>query len=346
MYPIPSLRARPSIILMASLLLVSPLLAGCVGGEGPNDRFAGSATGGVMFLGVDYGAETLAAVNSSLEIDVDAVLDTGTITAKGTLPDNVSFEVEATRFQGAADFHEGGIVANIREHGDTGVGNTKWPEMHVLVATWGNGTFSKDGNLTKDPYTGETDWDLHLMVTDTGVRDDATGKIQNADGTGLYDPADPGNALVGNDMEAHLIVSSTYDGPPLGPETHDASGELGGMAGTTSDSFEVTAGPATIEAVVTLDDLPTSIGGYRFRLLDPNGDEQDSVVINTVGVDSERTATLRVDNATRTGFWSLHASATTGGPATFEGEISVTYAPPPTYYFFWEDVNVVQRVVQ
>lgn len=337
---VPASFPRP-VVLLGCLLLVVPLVAGCLGGEDPNPKFVATAEGeGAAFTDWDYAAAGRQSMNGTLTIDVDEAENTGAVVTRGTVGGK-NFTVRLNEFVGGPEFQSGGIAANFDEHGDSGVGNALLPRMHLLLATWGPGQLTLDGNVTADPYTGDEEWAAHLMVTDTGVRDDETGKVLKSDGSSAYDPAAPGDAQIGNDREAHLVLQSSFPNASLEPITLTEEGEIPQM-GSGAVNFDVPVATGNITVVIDLGSDPAEVGLYTFRLRNGTADV-DAKSVNTALPTAPRTLTLEGEIATA-GKWSIVATSNAAA-ATYTAEITMNFPPKPMWYFFWEDVVIQQRVI-
>ncbi len=333
---------RPS---ASSLLFVAvafgllPGLAGCIDGAG-STRFVATASTGHEFSSWDYAAATIQHMTASLSIDVDEPTNAGTVLAEGGFGAN-GFRVELTEFNhSATDFHSGGVAANFDEHGDTGVGNNLMPKLHLLLATWGPGKVALNGMDFVDPYTGSSTLDAHLMVTDTGVRDDVSGKVLKSDGATPFDPAAAGDSLAVEDLEVHLILSSRFQNDTPAPESYPWTGELRPPTVTASFPFEVKHGEAVVNITIDLGSEPYEVGPFRFSLVDAEGAEVDYAVVQQPSPTSRT-----IDEAgVAAGQYSLRVT-TEGVPlGNWDANITVTYPPKPFFYFFWEDVVVEKRV--
>jgi hypothetical protein len=279
--------------------------------------------------------------NSRMAIEVDEATNTGLVQAEGAVMAN-SYRIRLSEFNHSADdFHSGGIAANFDEHGDSGVGNTLLPKMRLLVATWGPGEITWNEAPLVDPYTGNATWDAHLMVTDTGARDDATGKVFKADGATPYDPGAPGDAMIGRDNEAHLVFTSRYAGESLPPDVYPWDGQIVEPLGMTSMPFEVKTTEAAFQITVDTGGDPQEIGQWVVQLLNPAG----TVVEETTVSNNRPSETInKTASHTAAGTWTLRVTADTL-PADFTADIQVIYPPKPMHYFFWDEVDVTKKVV-
>lgn len=335
----PFLSVRP--VLIVALLVTGAVFAGCLGSEGPQPKFEATGADGTLYEGWAYDGSGSFPANASLSVSVDEPANTGRISVAGVWASNESFTIEITEFShNEDDFHSGGVAANFVEHGDSGKGNALLPAMNLLVATWSTGQVLLNGTALNDTFTGKDVWSMHLMVTDTGTRDDDTGEVKNGE-DGLYDPAAPGKAAQGSDTEAILVVSSTYPNAtrPDGNATLDGSV---GTRTTVDQPFEVEAAGAQIAVEVAIKGDPQELGPYVFRLLDPDG---TNVAQTTVGPTTQRSNGTLSAESTKAGEYTLQVQSHSTG-AAFTAEATIRYPPKPVWVLHWEDVDVIQSVVE
>ena len=108
-------------------------------------------------------AENVHPVEGTIDIDVDEINNTGTFVADFKVPEG-NLVISVDRFQEFSPCQDGGIVAFIFEHGDSGCGDVNWPKSLLYVAGWGYGHAQLNGD---DLYR---DYEIHFMVTQ-GMRD-------------------------------------------------------------------------------------------------------------------------------------------------------------------------------
>lgn len=329
-------------LLFIGVLVSLPAIAGCVDVQ-PNPVFeAKTGSGGHYYTGWDYAAANMQHITSgTLSIEVDEVANEGLVEVTASVMGEV-YTLKLTNFNHSADdFHSGGIAANFDEHGDSGVGNALLPKMHLLIATWGPADLMLNNNPVRDPYTGNTTFDAHLMITDTGVRDDATGKVFKADGTTPYDPATPGDAMIGSDNEAHLVLTSRHTGEDLPADEYPWEGQILQPLGVTSTTFNVKTTEALVDITIDSGGDPQEVGQWTVELLNPEGFvvASDTFSNNRPEIQINKTVSY-----SEPGDWTLRVSADTL-PADFSATILVVYPPKPMHYFFWEDVEILQKVV-
>ncbi len=104
------------------------------------------------------------------------------------------------------------VTTNVYLHGNTGAAEPVLPTIFNLLATWGPGEVTLNGEPFENPYDGPTPlWVGHTMTT-VGVRQ-PDGTVRTSDG-GFYNPMKKAMGKTTNDdMEFHLVF---HDVP--GPE--------------------------------------------------------------------------------------------------------------------------------
>ena len=101
-------------------------------------------------------------VGGTVEIDVNEIDNTGRFVARLQVPEG-ELLIEMDRFFGFSPCQDGGVVAFIYEHGDSGCGDTNWPKTLLYVAGWGF------GHATLNDVTIYDEYQIHFMVTQ-GIR--------------------------------------------------------------------------------------------------------------------------------------------------------------------------------
>ena len=109
------------------------------------------------------------AVGGTVEIDVNEIDNTGRFVARLEVPEG-ELSIEMDRFNEFSPCQDGGIVAYIFEHGDSGCGDTNWPKTLLYVAGWGFGQATLNGSTLHEDYQ------IHFMVTQ-GMRDRETLEV-------------------------------------------------------------------------------------------------------------------------------------------------------------------------
>jgi len=156
-----------------------------------------------------------------IEVDLDHVANTGTITAQWTDLNGDQMMLKQTKFGGGNEMYIGEtidgvtqttldldpIAINHFEHGTTGAGPTIEPTLFVYLASWGQAEVFKNGE-------SQGTFEAHMMITE-GARDMHSGKIVKSDGTTPYSPMTPGDSKVNhNAVQLHMVyhTAPTPDG--------------------------------------------------------------------------------------------------------------------------------------
>lgn len=195
------------------------------GGELPVDNF--TATNGYVVSGttpeggVDSfsydGTGHMALKSGILNADVNPENNTGIISANWTDFNDDNWTFVQTEFEpgrqlyfegilsnGTADLKYGNdsIAVNHWLHGNTKAGPPVLPTEFSYVSSWGIGELWKNGE-SLGTFSG------HLMLTE-GVRDPTTGKVFNANQTGLYSPMNPADGYSDpHTAQVHYIIQSS-----------------------------------------------------------------------------------------------------------------------------------------
>ena len=146
-------------------------------------------------------ASNLREVSGTAEIDVNERDNTGMFVAHMTLPEG-ELVLKVDRFHEFSPCQDGGIVAYIYEHGDSGCGDTNWPKTFIYLAGWGFGSATLDGKKIYEDYQ------MHFMVTQ-GMRDRETLKVNYP----LLNKKTPAGAVNPGVMQLDFYIRS--------PETDD-----------------------------------------------------------------------------------------------------------------------------
>ena len=156
-----------------------------------------------------------------IEVDLDHVANTGTITATWTDLNGDQMMLKQNKFAGGNEMYIGETIDGVTqttldldpvainhfEHGTTGAGPTIEPTLFVYLASWGPAEVFKNGE-------SQGTFEAHMMITD-GARDMHSGKIVKSDGTTPYSPMTPGDSKVNpNTVQLHLVyhTAPTPDG--------------------------------------------------------------------------------------------------------------------------------------
>lgn len=320
---------------LAVALAAVAAAAGCFGAEDAK-TFEAALTEGRMARGYDYAGTTLVPASGTLAVSLDAAADTGLVAGNLTVdgePWGVLFDAFAE--EPGKPFMEGGIVLDLAEHGDTGVGDASLPKLHALVAAWGTATLARGGLPWPDPYTGKTAWSAHLMVTDTPPRG-PDGVVAKADGSTPYDPATPGDArALEGTRQAILVLRSPPGQPNAAPYAENWTDTVTApdyardwTIATVKDAaiaVNVTVAPATPAPL---------LAELTFTLLDPEGKE---LATATLGGPNRETTALLAAVAVDSGDYVLRVTGS-GVQAAYAAAASA--APPgPQLHTFWFQVD-------
>ena len=151
-------------------------------------------------------------ITGNVQVDLDPITNTGSITAEWTDPQGNDWTYTQTQFAGGNEMYIGETIDGVTqttldldpvainhfEHGTTGAGPTIEPTLFVYLAAWGPAEVFKNG-------VSEGIFETHMMLTE-GARDVETGKILQNDGTTPYSPMTPSNSAVNhNTAQLHLV---------------------------------------------------------------------------------------------------------------------------------------------
>jgi len=154
-------------------------------------------------------------ITGNIQVDLDPIANTGSITAQWTDPQGNDWTYTQTKFGGGNEMYIGETVDGVTqtvldsdpiainhfEHGTTGAGPTIEPTLFVYLASWGPAEVTKNGE-SQGTFEG------HMMVTE-GARNQDTDKVVQSDGTTPYSPMSPGNSMVNhNTAQLHLVYHS------------------------------------------------------------------------------------------------------------------------------------------
>ncbi len=133
---------------------------------------------------MDNQAETVHAVDGTVEIDVDERANTGTFEARLRIPEG-DLVVTLDRVNEFSPCQDGGVAAFLHEHGaNSGCGDMNWPKTLVYVAGWGYGHATLNGQPLYDDY------EMHFMVTQ-GIRDRDTLRVNYPPASDTAGPVNP-----------------------------------------------------------------------------------------------------------------------------------------------------------
>lgn len=251
-----------------ALALILATVAGCVSTAKDADWHAGG-TQAWFAQGWAYDGNGVVPLDRGvILIHANDAQNTGDVFAGGIL-DSQPWIVRFDRFaqQGNKTFQNGGVAADLEEHGASGHGDASIPQVHAAMAAWGEAGLQIGGKPVPDPSTGNATWSAHYMVIRTGVRNDATHGIWNKAKTAPYDPAHPADGYADpSDDEIHLVLRPHVSSgaapipirvgldPPQTNPTYAQTFELyenpfvGSLVNLT---FTLTADPATLPSDLT-----------------------------------------------------------------------------------------------
>ncbi|MDR4491205.1 MAG: hypothetical protein R2685_09945 [Candidatus Nitrosocosmicus sp.] len=230
---IPSLlpgSAQQQIMAFATIAqTVDKLPSSFSGGELPVNNFTATNTylingktpqGGIDSFSYD-GSGHFKLQSGILKVDVDPENNTGIIKANWTDNANnnnnwtfIQTEFKPTKqlyFEGLfsngtakLEYKNDSIAVNSWLHGNTKSTPPVLPTEFAYLATWGKGHLWKNNE-------SQGIIPAHMMLTE-GVRDPITGKVFNANQSGLYNPTNPSDGYADpNTVQAHLIIRSPSD---------------------------------------------------------------------------------------------------------------------------------------
>ena len=323
-----------------SALLVMLAFAGCLGGDdGVPDHLIADATQPFGMRGYTYDGQGIVVGTGTALVDVTESTASGRIVANATLGGETwSITWDTFRGDSARPFQKMGIARDFQEHGASGVGDANLPEMHLMMAGWGDATLTVNGERVVDPLTGRPTLYGHFMITDTGVFDDASRRVLNADGSAPYVPAQAANGrTVPGDRELHIILRSDPDATPHADNSTTGSGALGPQTPTGSFQFTVMAVPASLAVSVAVappvGGLPVTPAQVNVTLLSPSG---QTLRAADLGGQTQRTQAAWELDATESGTYVVAVSGR--GLANWRSEASVDYPAPVFYYLVYEEV--------
>ena len=247
-------------------------------------------------------------ITGNVQVDLDPLTNTGTISAEWTDKDGNNWKYIQTEFAGGNELYIGETIDGVTqttldldpvainhfEHGTTGAGPTIEPTLFVYLASWGPAEVWKNG-ASQGIFEG------HMMVTD-GARNTKTGKIVQSDGTTPYSPKDPANSLVNrNAAQLHLVYHTApapeptnnfpppfevfshvmfYNLDPFLPVTHVTASNAYTIEGTTpaggydAFSYDGSGHKKAQDGMVEVDlDPASNTGSILAEWTDANGDK-------------------------------------------------------------------------
>lgn len=326
------MRAAP----LLPFVFLATVLAGCVDGGGDGEHegttcVAESTPAAKVANSWAYSGEELRDGNGTMQVRVEDRDDSGTVTGH-VVEAGADWHVEFTNFSATRPFHDGGVAFHLTEHGDSGVGDATIPRVRMLCAGWGAVRLTLDGQAVAVPGGAEA-FAGHFMVASTGVRDDATGRITDRDGSADYSPSRPGNAArQSDDLEFWIKVSADEAGNATAT---NVSGTANSPVYNMSHGFPVLAAGANISVAVTGRGATPGplLGQLEFTLRDAGGGELASTTLGGPGQVMEGGIHAPAD---RPGMYALQVTGSAVQVA-YEAEITVERAGGFLLVFFWEE---------
>jgi len=322
---------RRSILALLPLAFVLP---GCLE-DTSSQVYHASGEDGSFVLGFAYDGTGILPFDGFITVHADAGANTGDAVVKGQLngqPWQILFDHFAQ--QPNKTFQDGGVAARLDEHGDTTHGDTSIPKVRVEVAGWGDAEVMVDNKSVKDPLTGEDRWVAHFMVITTGVRDDKTGAIWNADKSAPYDPKNPTNGLsVEGDNEIHLVLKSHATAPPNATKIDNKSMPFETPFVRTSHGYTNNFQNSEFNATIKVSGTYGPTQSLSFALRDPNNKIVKSI---RLGESGKTEGQLR-SPLNQTGKYVLEVSGS-GLQAGYEITGAITPPSNVVMNFWWEDI--------
>jgi hypothetical protein len=327
------------------LPLLTAALAGCLQDETARVYYA-AGQDGYLSLGQAYDGKNVLAFNGAITIIGREAENTGLAHVQGFLAPGSAgkpqvWDILFDRFAEQANrtFQDGGIAADLEEHGDSGNGDASIPRVHADLAGWGEATINVDGKPSPDPLTGQETWVAHYMVLTTGVRDDATHQIWNQAKSAPYDPANPGDGFAQEgDNEIHLRLSSHATAPPAPVPVDEEGGPVDGITFRETHTWNNRFKGSAFNATLTMEGgvVPNSYIIFQFR--DPDnqavGENSYRLTQPAMGDPEPQQVHFTMNKA---GNYSVNVN---GNAIQATYKINGTITPPGNVLlnFWWEDV--------
>ncbi|MGQ0535775.1 MAG: hypothetical protein ACT4PT_06865 [Methanobacteriota archaeon] len=270
------LRSVPALS-VPSVLSAIAVVAGCLGGGlGVGTHYEGTSP----FVATDWAWDGAGVTASEGRIVVDAFPenDTGLLNATFT-HEGALWEVAFDAFAELPDrpYQAGGVVSDIRAHGDTGNGDANLPAVRYLLAGWGEAHLTRDGTHFGDPVTGGPTVRAHFMVVDAAVRDPETQEIRAADGSPYSPERANGSAADSGPPQIILLLQSHAPSPPGAPLNESFGDTVTNPQYTRSFAFELAAEGSGRLAAAIQSVGPLTTADLTFSLKDPAGNELGSL---------------------------------------------------------------------
>lgn len=308
------------------------LASGCTGGGGSGDDgpFRATASQPVILPPPDaplygYDGSGMRAVQGQLVVEVDEARDEGFVDVELDAPEG-RYSVHWTDFheQPGQSWQEGGLVADVVEHGASGHGNKMEPQFDLHMGGWGSASLLLDGTPVVDPYSGGTTLNAHFMVTKEAMMEEGTRKVYKADRQTPFDPQTPGDGYVfPGRPEGHASFwghGAYKDGiaiPTPPPIMDDHTDTATGATYTKSYPIPIQAVLATIQVDASI--RGGGVGQLTLTLMDPSGTTVASGTLT-----AQQGASLSSpEGPLELGDWTLEVSGV-GAQATYDAHVTTT----------------------
>lgn len=138
--------------------------------KGDRAFLVGSMNDAAPWDHMDYAGKRVAAVNGTIEIDVNERTNSGKVIAE-FVEGADRYRIVFDQFVQRAPFQDGGIATRIYEHGDSNNGDPLYPKTWLYLAGWGTSTMYKNDQVLYNDY------DAHFMVMERS-RDPKTHEVR------------------------------------------------------------------------------------------------------------------------------------------------------------------------
>ncbi|HLE46851.1 MAG TPA: hypothetical protein VI818_01025 [Candidatus Thermoplasmatota archaeon] len=336
--------------LFVALLIVgvaTTALSGCL--ETKTTAYHAYGSKGSLAYGFAYGGgKSILPIEAPAFLDVNDEANSGIFVVKGKAAGQ-DIEVHFEHFAQSKPFHDGGLAANFREHGASGVGDKSIPEVDLDMAGWGHATYTVGGKAQKD-ITGNETWIAHFMVIRNGVRDDATGAIwADVNKTQPYNPAEPAMGLsTPGDWELHLVLKNQTSGNTTGAQAFGPINFRGTPSNAASQTDRLFTGGAALGGVafvyLNVTGTATAASNVTFVVKGPGGSEIVRQAVGRGGMPSP----MQVSQTryfkqvsfpiTEAGDYSISATGTVAPGGGYD--VKGVAIPPASQVinFWWEDL--------
>lgn len=186
----------------AVALAVAAVASGCLG----SGRFEATASAPVLLPGYNYDGSGARAATGSLEVELEARANSGTIRARFT--DEVrDYELRWKNFTGREAYQSGGVARDLWMWGSTGNGSAVFPRVRAYAAAFGTVESFLDGRPEPDPSNLFSTMPALFFLAQGQYRDPLSHRVYASDERSFYDPARPDDAHVSQiGAQAALLV--------------------------------------------------------------------------------------------------------------------------------------------